>query len=415
MGTDSRAPAEPYTLSFEASVERGGRDVVLSETYFYPEGGGQPADRGTIGGVAVTDVQTHDGEVVHTLSEPVEADETVECRVDGTFRTYCMRAHTASHALYGAGRRLLDDVGYAGFGITAEADPGTSDGSANGSDAGVTGKVRVDFETSTEIDDEVLVELERLVNRTVWESRPVSWEAVPREEALSDEDVAFNTKTEEGVAGVDEVRVVGIGGWDRAACGGTHVENTREIGPVSVLERSNPGEGRTRVEFAVGRTAIDRRATERRASLAASRALGTAVESLPESVERLRAERDELESRIEALQGSLVESRLARLREETVEHGGVEWLVGTVEGLDSNALAERVRSLSGDAAGVVVLVSGDGSLAVGTAGEVDAGDVVDRVTGEFGGGGGGSPTVAQAGGLSVDPETVVRFLRENGA
>jgi len=255
--TGTNAPAEPYTTRFGATVERiDGREVVLSETYFYAESGGQPADRGAIAGHDVVDVQYGDGGVVHTLAEAADLSpgETVTGRIDEQFRTYCMRAHTASHVLYGAGRRLLDDLGYGGFDISPE-------------------KVRVDFTTSTEIDDETLFELERLVNRAVWESRPVSWNTHPEEDALELDGIAFNTKTEEGITG-ETVRVVtvgengrGEGPWDRAACGGTHVENTREIGPVTVLERSNPGEGLTRVEFAVGEPGIERRIAEKKPPL----------------------------------------------------------------------------------------------------------------------------------------------------
>ncbi|MFC7234030.1 alanyl-tRNA editing protein [Halosegnis marinus] len=387
--TGSRAPVDPGTLSFEATVESGGREVTLSETYFYPEGGGQPADRGTLDGHRVADVQTRDGRVVHTLADgELAAGASVTGSIDPEFRRYCARAHTASHALYGAGRRLLDDLGYGGFGITEE-------------------RVRVDFTTSTDITDGTLAELERLVNRAVWESRNVTWEERPRADALNDDAVAFNTKTEEGLAG-DTVRVVSIDGWDEAACGGTHVTNTSEIGPVTVLSRSNPGEGLTRVEFAVGPTGIDRRATEKRAALDAAAALGTNVESLADRVAALRAERDDLKAERDDLAAELTAREVADL--PTVERDGRTWLVGELD-RDANTLAETARPLAGDRAAVVALVAPDGSLAVATDGEVGADEVVGEVTETFGGGGGGSPTVAQAGGLDADADAVVAFLR----
>ncbi|MFC5972865.1 alanyl-tRNA editing protein [Halomarina salina] len=411
----SLAAADPSTLGFDAEVERrDGDEVVLSETYFYPEGGGQPADRGRIEGVPVVHVERRDGTVVHHLDGDGDADAIapgaeVSCTVDEEFRTYCMRAHTASHVLYGAGRRLFDDLGYGGFGITAE-------------------KVRVDFSTPTDVDDAALVGLERLVNRVVWESRPVSWAEVPREEALSRSDIAFNTKTEEGLD-ADTVRVVTVGSresedaeaspqgaadapgdWDVAACGGTHVSNTRELGPVTVLGRSNPGEGLTRVEFAVGPDAIDRRATEKRALLAAARDLGTPLDEVPQGIERLRTDRNEAAAERDALREEVVGARLADLREGAVERDGSTWVVGTVAGLDANALADRAQDIAGDGAEVVALVA-DSSLAVATSGDHDASAVVSEVTEQFGGGGGGSPTVAQGGGLSADPEAVVAFLR----
>ncbi|MFO7925438.1 alanyl-tRNA editing protein [Natronomonas sp.] len=386
----SKAPDDPGTLEFEATVERSGTDVVLSETYFYPEGGGQPADRGTLGGRTVLDVRTDDdGTVVHVLEEPLDAGKTILGAVDADFRRYCARSHTASHALYGAGRRLFDDLDYGGFGIDEE-------------------KVRVDFRTSSPIDDEALVELERLVNRCVWESRDVDWRRLPRAEALARDDVAFNTKTEDELTG-ETVRIVEIDGWDVAACGGTHVTNTRDIGPVTVLDRSNPGEGLTRVEFAVGPAGIDRRAVEKRAALDAARTLGISVRDIAAEADRIRTERDELRTERDELRRQLLEHRISEIADDSFERDDLRWAAGVVDA-DANDLSDAVRNRP-DGVDVVVLAAPDGSLAVG-AGSVDAGELVDDLTERFGGGGGGSPDVAQAGGLDADGAEVVAFLRE---
>lgn len=397
----SLAAAEPYVTSFEATVERAdGRELVLDETYFYPEGGGQPADRGLIDGIAVEHVRSDGDEVVHVLEEGgPDAGETVACAVDPAFRTYCMRAHTASHVLYGSARGLLDDLGYGGFGIDER-------------------KVRIDFETSSDVDDATLVELERRVERAVWNAHPVSWETVPREDALARDDVAFNDKTEEGATGesVRLVTVEGIGDdadpFDIAACGGTHVENTSEIGPVTILERSNPGEGLTRIEFAVGPGGIDRRAEEKAAALDAASEAGTSVDDLPEAVARFREERDELEAELRDLTSELVEARITELCEQPIERDGHEWVVGTVDGVTANDLAGNARALAGDAADVIVLVGQDGRtfVAVAAGDGIHAGEIVDDVTDEFGGGGGGSPEFAQGGGIDADPDDVVEYL-----
>jgi len=406
------AAAEPTVTTFTSTVDRiDTTAVVLAETYFYPEGGGQPADRGTLGGVEVVDVQHRNGDIVHELAEPPAFDpgETVEGHVDEAFRTYCMRAHTASHVLYGAGRRLLSDLGYGGFDISASVSDG-DEAAAFG--PAISGKVRVDFETTTEVDDATLSELERLTNRAVWESYDVTWEEIPRAEALDREDIAFNTKTEEGIEG-ETVRVVTIEDWDVAACGGTHVGNTREIGPVTVLGRSNPGEGLTRVEFAVGPRAIRQRATDHERAMTAAQSLDTNVAELPAAVDGLQSERDDLRDTVATLRERLVDSRLADLRDDAIEADGQRWLVGTVTGLDANALADRAERAVGDDIHVAALVDADGQyLGVATTGGIDAGDVVDRVTTEFGGGGGGRPTVAQGGGLGADGDDVVAFLRD---
>ncbi|NHN59462.1 MULTISPECIES: alanine--tRNA ligase-related protein [Halorussus] len=404
------AAREPDVRRFEATVaEVDGRTVALDETYFYAESGGQPADRGTLAGTEVEDVRKRDdGTVVHRLADDpgVEAGETVTAEIDDEFRTYCARAHTASHALYGAGRRVLDDLGYGGFDIGER-------------------KVRVDFTTSTDITDETLAELERLTNRAIWDSLPVSWEEIPEAEARERDEVAFNTKTEEGVMSeADAVRVVEIEGWDWAACGGTHVTNTREIGPVTVLDRSNPGEGLTRVEFAVGPTAVRRRADDALAAREAAQTLDVGVSELPEAAERVVREAEELEADLRDAREELLDARLADLRADPVERDGGEWLVGTVSAFGPNEVADRARELvAGDAGGsddgsgapdAVVLAGTDGGTFVvaATGGTPDAGEVVDEVTVEFGGGGGGSPAFAQGGGLDASPAEVVAFLRE---
>lgn len=413
------APKAPYTTEFEARIERhDGRELVLDRTYFYAESGGQPADRGRIGDVSVVDVREHEDGVRHTLAEKLafEAGDTVSCAVDPSFRTYCMCAHTASHVLYGAARGLLDDLGYGGFDIGER-------------------KVRIDFETSTEIDDALLVALERRANQAVWEGRPVTWETVSVEEARARAAVAFNTKTEEGVFGAGEgVRIVTIGSvsngperdgttrgdagststvWDTAACGGTHVSNTHEIGPISVLDRSNPGEGLTRVELAVGPSAIDRRAEIRTAALRSARELGVRIEDMPEAIERRNNERAQLERERDDLLNRIADARINALG-EPIERDGERWLVGSLEGVDGDALADRARELAGEETEVVAFVTEDNpvTVVVASVGETEAGTVVDQLTTEFGGGGGGGPEFAQGGGIAVDPEELVSFLRE---
>ncbi len=394
----TRAPSEPEVREFTAEVVGvDGRTVTLQDTYFYAESGGQPADRGTIDGVRVVDVRAADGVVRHTLADDPSfgVGETVTGVVDDDFRTYCMRAHTASHVLYGAGRRLLEDLGYGGFDISES-------------------KVRVDFTTPTDIDDEVLVELERLTNRAVWESRDVSWEEVPTAEAADREEVAFNTKTEEGVMDdADTVRIVEIDGWDVAACGGTHVSNTREIGPVTLLDRSNPGEGLTRVEFAVGTDGIDRRATQHRALRHATTALGTNAEQVAETAAAIREERDDLRDRVRDLERAALADAIGGF--ESVEGSDAEWRVGVLEGVDPNDAGEAAKDAVGDEEVIGAVGDGDRPYLVVAAGHetgVDAGDVVDAVTDRFGGGGGGGPPFAQGGGLDADPEAVVAALRE---
>jgi alanyl-tRNA synthetase len=393
---DSLAPAEPGVREFETTVAAvDGDAVVLEETYFYPEGGGQPADRGTLAGHAVAHVDGGDGGVRHHLDADgaLSPGDRVTGVVDDDFRTYCTRAHTASHVLFGAGRRLCEALGYGGFDIGTET-------------------VRVDLATPTDVDDDLLVELERLTNRAVWESRPVSWEETAAETARSRDDVAFNDATEAGAfADGGRVRLVTVEGWDVAACGGTHVENTVEIGPVAVVDRSNPGAGLTRVEFAVGPRAHEAGATRHRQTRAAGRELDAAPEAVAETARRIRTERDDLRDEVERLRRDAVERTVESF--DAVERDGTTWRVGVVDaGADAAGAAVR-----GATEGVVAAVGRDGSTFVVAAsgGAVSAGDVVEAVTAAFGGGGGGSAAFAQAGGMSADPDEVAAYLRESRA
>jgi alanyl-tRNA synthetase len=440
--SESLAAGEPYTTRFEATVDAiDGRDVELSSTYFYPESGGQPADTGRLRDHRVVDVQSReDGTVVHTLAEPPTfgVGATVLGHIDRARRLYCMRAHTASHVVYGAARRCMDDLGYGGFGIsvrprtpagatTSEGDdrePATAPADGDGRD-----KVRVDFLTSTDVDDDVLVELESLANRTVWESRDVDWAVMPETEARALDGIAFNDKTEEGVFGVDEsVRVVTVGGaavaagepagetWDVAACGGTHVRNTREIGAVSVLERSNPGEGMTRVEFAVGPAAIEQRAADKRALLAASRALGTSTSEVPDAIRRLQGDVESLREKVDSLQRGVLADRVDSAA--SAQTDGEDAVVADLAAVDvdANDVEAVARDAAGDRANVVVLVGEDGGtfvvVAASADASVDADAVVDDVTDAFGGGGGGSPTFAQGGGVDAESDEIVNWLRD---
>jgi alanyl-tRNA synthetase len=389
----SLAPAEPTVREFETTVDAvDGRAVRLAETYFYPEGGGQPADRGTLAGHPVSHVESDDDGVVHRLdaAHDLAPGDRVAGVVDDAFRTYCARAHTASHVLFGAGRRLCADLGYGGFDIGEET-------------------VRVDLSTPTEVDDDLLVDLERLTNRAVWDARDVSWERVPADEARSRDGVAFNDATEAGAfADGGRVRLVTVADWDVAACGGTHVENTVEIGPVAVVDRSNPGAGLTRVEFAVGPRALEETATRHRQTRAAARALDAAPDAVAETARALRAERDDLRETVADLRRERVERTVAAF--PAVERDGATWRVGVVDA-DTDAAGAAVR---GTTEGVVAAVGRDGATFVVAAsgGDPPASAVVAAATDEFGGGGGGSDRFAQGGGIDADPERVAAYLRD---
>ncbi len=390
------AAADPYVTAFDTAVRAvDGRDITLDRTYFYPKGGGQPADRGTIDGVPVTDVRKRNGVTVHTLetNPDLAAGETVSGRVDEGFRTYAMRAHTASHVVYGAGRELLADHGYGGFDIGEK-------------------RIRLDFSSSSGVEAVSPLTIQRMANEVVWDGRSVEWYGMDARTASADDEIVFNLRDEPDPS--DTVRIVEIDGWDISACGGTHVESTIEIGPITVLDVSNPGADLVRVEFAVGPTAIRRGLDQRRSAIRAAKALDTSVGDLPQQAKRIQAENESLQDELDELGDALLDARLSALRSETYMNHGEEWLVGTVERVGPNPVSDRIAELAGDVADVIALAGKDGStfLVVGSDGDTDAGEVVIMVTDTFGGGGGGRPVLAQGGGMDADPETIAEYLRE---
>lgn len=389
---------DPSTLTFEATVESiDGQDIALDETYFYAESGGQPSDRGTIDGTEVHEVTRRNGTTWHTLSaEPaVSPGDTITGEVDETFRRYCMAAHTASHAVYGAARQCFDDVGYGGFEITPS-------------------KVRLDLETPTPIDDTVLLELERLTNEVIWEDRPVTWSAWPAEEVKDRNDIAFNVATE--VVHTEEtVRIVEIEDWDIAACGGTHVSRTGDIGEVTMADRSNPGEGQTRIEFVVGPDRIERRHAEKQSIWAAKTHLGVPIEEIPTRLDKLESERHELEARLEAMEESIVAASVTGSGAIHFDHNGSRWALATVPEVGANTASSVIEGLIGDVGDVIAVAGGDGRahLVVASSGDIPAMEVVDATLDGFpGGGGGGSAESAQAGGIDAAPNELVDYLAD---
>jgi misacylated tRNA(Ala) deacylase len=216
-------------------VALDGRRVLLDRTVLYATGGGQPCDRGTIGGVEVVDVahDPDDHEVIwHELVEgpalPV-VGSTVEVRVDGTRRHQLMRTHTAMHILCGV---MWRDHGVVVTGGNMEPLAG-----------------RLDFEFA-EPPAGFAADLESALNAEVVADRPISVGFLPRGEAVLDESL-IRTKVSLVPESVAEVRVVDIAGLDRQADGGTHVRSTAEVGGIRVAKVQSKGKGFRRVRIEV--------------------------------------------------------------------------------------------------------------------------------------------------------------------
>ena len=225
---------DAYLERFEAKVVGlNGREVVLDRTAFYPGGGGQPADKGTLGigpvRASVVDARREGGGIVHVLDAAIpETVRELNGELDWERRYAHMRYHTALHALSGIIWKAFD--------------------------AKVTGgqmrpdRARMDFSFPGEWTTEVVGQIECLTNEALKEERPVTVYELPREEALKNPDL-IRTQINLVPERVTTVRIVEIEGIDTQADGGTHVANTREVGELEITGHKSKGRQNKRVEF----------------------------------------------------------------------------------------------------------------------------------------------------------------------
>jgi misacylated tRNA(Ala) deacylase len=229
-------PDADDVTEFEATVTEATADyVVLDGTYFYPEGGGQPADRGTIawdgGEATVRDVRKNHGDVRHYV-ESIEGDlpedgTTAVGHVDAERRERLRRMHTAQHVV---SRVVLDEFGAATAGNQIHTD-----------------RARIDFEPAS-FDADDLDRIERRANEVIQRDFPVEKGERPRD-AVEKATPAGRTQLELIPDHVDPLRVVEIAEFDTCPCGGTHVDSTGAVGEIEVVGRTTKGTDTERVEF----------------------------------------------------------------------------------------------------------------------------------------------------------------------
>lgn len=229
-------PDDDGTTEFTATVAEATEEyIILDGTYFYPEGGGQPPDHGTLawdgGHAEVTKVRKNHGDVRHYIEDREgdlpEAGVTVEGTVDAERREKLRRMHTAQHVV---SRVVLDEYGATTAGNQIHPD-----------------RSRIDFEPA-DFDAEDIERIERLSNEAIDEDYSVTKANRPRDEV--------EREVTEGRAlldlipdSVDPLRVVEIEAFDMCPCGGTHVDTLGDVGHVDVINRTSKGEDTVRIEF----------------------------------------------------------------------------------------------------------------------------------------------------------------------
>lgn len=391
------------------SVAQAGQEIqlVLDRTPFYAESGGQVGDTGDLvgphGTVHVTDTQRPvPGIIVHygiVEQGQIAAGDLVDARVDAERRGDIQRNHTATHLLHRALRDVLGEH-------AAQA------GSLVAPD-----RLRFDFTHQKAISPEQLHEIEQRINGWIRADGEVDWRVTDYPSALAEGAMALF-----GEKYGDQVRVVHIDRGDgstqqiasrdsRELCGGTHVRRTGEIGAARVLSEGSVGSGLRRIEMVTGRGA-DSVADEQTATLRGlARRLGVTPAQLNERVDALLAELKQRQSELDSLRAQNTRGALESLLGRVVQHNGVPLLVARVDAPDAQRLREMgdwLRDKLGS--GVIVLGSVLNEkpqlLAVVTPDLVKmgyhAGNLVKALAQIVGGGGGGRPDMAQAGGRDAN-------------
>ena len=285
MGTERLYYGDPYTTRFRARVEAveprpEGIGVELNRTCFYPEGGGQTSDRGTLDGRRVVDVRVaEDGRIWHLVEGAGSPSGEIEAEVDWPRRFDAMQQHSGQHVLSAAFERIADA-------------PTLS------STLGVERSV-IEVELA-DADWPLVLRVEEAANRVVWEDRPVRLHWIDEEGARR-----FVLRKAPAVSG--PIRVVEVPEWDASACGGTHVRRTGEIGCIKVL-RWEKVRGHERFEFLCGARAWRDHAWRVEEMVEAARRRTLKDRELIAQLERAALERDELRKRMAGLTGRLIEA-----------------------------------------------------------------------------------------------------------
>ncbi len=373
---------DAYIKSFCARVLRsektdsGASRILLDKTAFYPTGGGQPCDFGTINGFSVTDVQSNDvGEVWHLVSGDISEGEEISGEIDWLRRFDHMQQHAGEHMLAGSIHRLCSGRT---IGLHLGADDSTID---------------VEFANrDMRVPDSVLYELEDDVNSRIQNDEPIRcW--FPSREELATLPLRKPPTVETGV------RVVSIGKDEYCACGGTHPSSAGQIGLVKIID-ARPSRGKMRVTFLCGMRAFRDYRARFNVCREASAKLSTSYENLPETVRSLS-------ERVKNAEYKLSKEKLVRaldgcgaLIKSAQDVKGIKVVSHIFSELPADALSEVANTICANCGYIALLASeADGNcfLAFARSGDVsiNAGALLTESARAFGGKGGGKAEFAR--------------------
>lgn len=381
METEKLYYQDPFLREFTATVlsceeVNGAYKVVLDRTAFYPEGGGQPADHGTLGDAAVTDVHEKGGVVFHTCEKAVEIGQTVMGRIDWARRFDHMQQHSGEHIISGilCADYRCDNVGF-----------------HLGTDV-----VTIDY--NADISWEQALEAERKANEAIWADRAVEI-AYPSPEELATLD--YRSKKE--LTG--KVRIVTFPEADCCACCGTHVLRAGQVGLVKVLSCQKFREG-VRIEIVCGGRALDYLGAVYDQDRAVAQRLSVKPQDTLAAVERLEAELSAAKVRMAALE----EQVFAAIAAENQDKGDVLLFQPTMKSDSVRKLADAVAHRCGGLAAVFAGADGRYAYALVRADGQDISPLVKELNKALQGRGGGRNGFAQ-GSVQARQEEIEVFFK----
>ena len=366
--------------------------IVCDVTPFYATMGGQQGDKGVIytdGGKFIVDdtvklVGGRYGHVGHMEQGMITVGQEVTLSVDKTNRMNTCRNHSATHLL----QKALQEV----LGNHVAQSGSFQDGE----------RTRFDFTHFSAMTADELQHVEDMVNAKIAEHIPVVTQVMTQEEAKQTGAMAlFGEKYGE------KVRVVSMGDFSKEFCGGTHVENTGDIMAFKIISENGVAAGVRRIEALTGTNVIAYYANMEKEMQKAAKTVKATPANLVERLEKLMAEVKELQSENESLKAKAAQSALGNVMDAVVEVSGVKLLATSVDDVDMNGLRDLGDDLKNKLGeGVVVLASakdGKVNLVAMVTDEAmkagaHAGNLIKSIAGLVGGGGGGRPNMAQAGG-----------------
>ena len=378
--------------------------VIVEQTPFYATMGGQQGDKGIIR-TAAGEFQVEDtikllgGKVGHVgkmISGMMKTGDEADLSVDAALRAKICKNHSATHLLQKALREVL--------GTHVEQAGSYQDGE----------RTRFDFSHFAAMTPEELEKVEKIVNDKIAEAIPVRTDVMTVDEAKKTGAMAlFGEKYGE------TVRVVSMGDFSKEFCGGTHVKNTSEIAAFKIISENGVAAGVRRIEALTGDNVFAYYRNLEKELLEAAKAAKATPATLTEKIEHMQAEIKALTSENESLKSKAAKEALGDVMDQIVEVKGVKLLASAVDGVDMNGLrdlGDQLKEQLGE--GVIVLASScegkvnlivmatDAAMKQGA----HAGNLIKSIAGKVGGGGGGRPNMAQAGGKN--PAGILEAIAE---